>query len=107
MATTQFLSSQELKQHKIKIHEPFSEFLQGTEEESHFEISLLDLVRFAGHACPSMIGAFLMAKQAIEQLYPDTLTCIRGDLRVDLPTASTYGATGPIANAFSFITGAW
>ncbi len=101
------LNSEILKQHRIKIFEPFSAFLQGDEEEYNFEISLLDVVRFAGHACPSMIGAFLMAKAAVEALYPDDKTCRRGDLEIDIPYGPTDGATGPMANVFSFITGAW
>ena len=44
----------------VKVYEPFAEFLGAMEDEVHFELSLLDVVRFAGHACPSMVGAFLV-----------------------------------------------
>lgn len=95
------------KNHKVSVFEPFSAFLQGSEEESQFQISLLDVVRFAGHACPSIVGAFLISQRAIKELFPVTETCVRGEIAIDIPTGPTQGATGPISNVFSFIFGAW
>ncbi len=100
------ITSAELTKHKIKIHEPFAEFLSAGPDEIDFELSLLDVVRFAGHACPAMVGAFLMSKVATEQLFSDGV-CIRGDVRIDVRFGPAQGATGPIANVFGFITGAW
>lgn len=99
--------SEDLKKYSIRVHEPFSEFLRGSQPEHSFEISLLDVVRFAGHACPSVVGAFLITKMAVEELFPGTGICERGDVAVELPFPPTAGATGPISNVFSFITGAW
>lgn len=94
-------------QHKISVFEPFSDFLLGEKEEKSFQISLLDVVRLAGHACPSMVGAFLITKKAIETLYPDTGVCIRGQIKISIPALATQGATGPMSNVFGYITGAW
>lgn len=91
----------------IKVHEPFAAFLNATSEETDFEISLLDCYRFAGHACHSMTGAFLITKAAIEQLYPETNTCRRGDLQVEFGSELSEAATGPRSNLISYITGAW
>lgn len=101
------LSADYLDSFKISLHEPFSDFLMGSHDEKNFQVSLLDVVRFAGHACPSMTGAFLITKAAIEHLYPDTKVGIRGHIEIDIPDSPTNGAIGPMANVFSFITGAW
>lgn len=105
--TPEILNSQDLEKHSILIHEPFAAFLMASRDEQDFELTLLDVVRFAGHACPSMIGAFLITQKAVEELYPETGVCIRGDLAVEIPASSTSGPIGPMANVFSFITGAW
>lgn len=39
---------------KIKVHEPFAEFLNADPIMHSFEISFLDCYRMAGHACHSM-----------------------------------------------------
>lgn len=96
-----------LETFKISLFEPFSDFLMGTEREKNFQISLLDIVRFAGHACPSMVGAFLISRAAIENLYPDTKVGVRGEIEIDIPDSASQGATGPMSNVFSYITGAW
>ena len=101
------LSADFLDTFKINIYEPFSDFLMGSVNENNFQLSFLDVVKFAGHACPSMTGAFLITRAAIEELYPDTKVGIRGQIEIDIPDTPTSGATGPMANVFSFITGAW
>lgn len=101
------ISIDDLKNHRIAVREPFAEFLQGGPEEKAFDLSLLDVVRFAGHACPSMVGAFLVSQRAIKELFPDTGVCVRGEVRIDIPTSADQGATGPIANVFGLIFGAW
>ena len=100
--TPEFLNS-----FSIQIFEPFSDFLQGSEAEKNFSISLLDVVRFSGHACLAVTGAFLVARAAIKSLFPETGICIRGNVQIDLAGLATSGATGPVANVFGFITGAW
>lgn len=97
----------DMTQYVISIYEPFSDFLLGEQPEKEFKLSLLDTVRFAGHACPSMVGAFLISQKAIEELFPETNVCVRGQLRIDIPRQANEGPTGPTANVFGFITGAW
>ena len=63
------ISSAEFEKFIITIHEPFAEFLMADQDEHEFKISLLDVVRFAGHACPAMVGAFLISQKAIKELY--------------------------------------
>lgn len=100
-------SSEELKNYVVNVHEPFAEFLTASQDEYQFKISLLDVVRFAGHACPAMLSAFLISRKAIQELFPDTNVCIRGQVAIEIPTPVSQGATGPISNVFSMIFGAW
>lgn len=94
-------------QRKIKVHEPFAEFLLAKPSLHSFEISLLDCYRFAGHACAAITGAFLVTETAVQKLFPETLTCVRGDLAVDFGSALTDHPNGPRSNVISYITGAW
>lgn len=107
MIDSNIVSADALKNNSISVYDPFSDYLMGSDDEKKFSITLLDVVRFAGHACPSMVGAFFITKTAIEILYPENQLCVRGDIRIDIPKKPTDGATGPIANVFGFITGAW
>lgn len=92
---------------KIRIHDPFSEFLHGQPSMHSFNISLLDCYRMSGHACHAITGAFLVTEAAIEQLYPETKVCERGDLVVEFGSNLDERATGPRSNVISYITGAW
>ncbi len=95
------------KKMTIAVHEPFAQYLQASEEEFNFNISLMECYRFAGHACHSVTGAFLSTQAAIEALYPDTKTCLRGDLKIEFGSELHERATGPRSNVISFITGSW
>jgi hypothetical protein len=95
------------KELKIDIYEPFAEFLQGSPEETHFSLSLLDCYRAAGHACHSMTGAFLSTAEAVKRLYPKTNRCVRGDLLVEFGSPVEEKASGPRANLIGYLTGAY
>ncbi len=41
-----------LETFKILLHEPFADFLLASAREINFEITLLEVVKFGGHACP-------------------------------------------------------
>nr|BFD62077.1 hypothetical protein BdHM001_07580 [Bdellovibrio sp. HM001] len=101
------MTAEDMKQLKIPVHEPFAHFLKADPEEHAFPISLLDVVRFAGHACPSMVGAFVISQRAVRELFPETGVLVRGQVSVELGSSVDRGATGPISNVFSMIFGAW
>lgn len=107
MNDPQLIHANGLQELEIRVHEPFSKFLGGDVEEYDFSISLLDVVRFAGHACPSMVGAFLISQRAVKELFPETNICERGKVSIQMPGLVDQGATGPISNVFSMIFGAW
>jgi len=88
----------------IKLYDPLSEFL-GAIEKGEMEISYLDCVKLAGHSCPTVAGAYLMASRGLESLYGTTLPP-RGSIKVEMSAAETEGVTGVICNVISFIVGA-
>lgn len=100
-------SAPKLQELLIQVYDPLAEYLGGPDEAARFSVSILDAAKLSGHLCPSVAGAFLATRAAIEALYPETRTCVRGQLEVDLPGAPNEGATGPISHVISYITGAW
>jgi hypothetical protein len=92
---------------QVQVYDPLAEYLGGPAEAVRFSISILDAARLSGHLCPSVAGAFLATQAAIKALYPETETCVRGQIEVDLPGMPNEGAMGPISHVISYITGAW
>lgn len=88
----------------IALFDPLAEFL-GAAEAGRMEYAYADAVRLAGHSCPTVAGAWLMTRRALERLYPGALP-ERGRLRVDFRDAADSGVTGVIANVVALITGA-
>ena len=88
----------------IKLYDPLSEFL-GAFTHGELEISYLECAKLAGHSCPTVAGAYLMAQLGLQALYSDTLP-ERGSIKVEMRDAEMSGVTGVIANVIGFITGA-
>ncbi|RRS32874.1 MAG: hypothetical protein P794_00345 [Epsilonproteobacteria bacterium (ex Lamellibrachia satsuma)] len=88
----------------IRLQDPLSNFL-GAFEDGLMEISYLDCVKLAGHSCPTVAGAYLMALKGLEALYGDSLPQ-RGSIYVSMRDAEAEGVTGVICNVISFIAGA-
>jgi formylmethanofuran dehydrogenase subunit E len=87
----------------IKLKEPLGEALGSFDGD--LEFSYADCVKMAGHSCPTLSGAYLMALYGIKALYGND-TAIRGELKVEFREAKNSGVTGVIASVFSYITGA-
>lgn len=92
---------------KIKIHDPFAEYLNAKSTLHTFELSLLDCYKLSGHACHAITGAFLVTEAAVAKLFPETLVCERGDLSVEFGSKLEENASGPRSQVISFLTGAW
>ncbi len=88
----------------IVMRDALSEIL-GAAEGGLMEYTYADAVKMAGHSCPTVAGAWLMTRTALERLYPDE-TPRRGELRVELREAQDEGVTGVIASVAGLITGA-
>ena len=88
----------------ITLYDPLAEFL-GAIDGGVIEYRYIDVVRLAGHSCPTTACAFLMARSALKFLYSDNLP-IRGEILVNFRDKQVDGATGVIANVLRLITGA-
>ena len=88
----------------IKLKDPLSDIL-GVFKDGFYEISYLEVVKGAGHSCPTVAGAYIMTQEAIKALYSNT-TGIRGDIKVEFKESLEEGVAGVIANVISYITGA-
>lgn len=88
----------------IKLKDELSDFL-GAFEEGIVEFSYLDIVKSAGHSCPTVAGAYIMTLVALKELYKDEIPK-RGDVFVSFKEDSKEGVTGVISNVISQITGA-
>lgn len=79
--------------------------LLGAASGGVLEYHYADAVKLAGHSCPTVAGAWLMAVHGLAALYPDTMPQ-RGDIRVDLGAPQDAGTTGVVGSVLGFITGA-
>ena len=90
----------------IKIKEPLAETLgalKGT--GAPLEYTFVDAVKMAGHACPTVAGAYLSCQKALENLYPDEIP-VRGEISVTVYGEPDEGVYGVVAQVFSLLTGA-
>lgn len=88
----------------IRMTDPLSAVL-GTFENGDIEFSYLDVVKAAGHSCPTVGGAYLMTLKALEALYGSDIP-VRGNIRVAFKEDLEEGVAGVIGNVVSHITGA-
>ena len=88
----------------IKVKDPLSSVL-GAFEAGEYEFSYLDVVKSAGHSCPTVAGAYLITLEALKALYQGELA-VRGNVKVEFKEGLEDGVAGVIGNVVSQITGA-
>lgn len=88
----------------LTLHDPLAEVL-GAAEAGLIEYRYADVVKLAGHSCPTVAGAWLMGKRGLGALYGD-VPPERGGIRVELGASREAGTTGVVGNVLSLITGA-
>jgi len=88
----------------IQLQDDLANFL-GAFEQGIIEFSFLDIVKSAGHSCPTVLGAYLMTLQGLKALYPNELPK-RGEILVEFSQNENDGVAGVIANVITNITGA-
>ena len=88
----------------ITLKDPLSDFL-GTFEKGMVQFSYLDIVKSAGHSCPTVSGAYISTLKGLEALYKEE-TPIRGEIYASFKEDPLEGVAGVIANVVSQITGA-
>ena len=89
---------------RIAVRDPLAAFL-GAADGGVIEYGYPDVVRLAGHSCPTVASAYLMTRAALASLHPGALP-ERGGIRVELRDVRLEGVAGVIANVASFLTGA-
>jgi len=63
-------------------------------------------VKLAGHSCGATTGAWTITRKALEVLYPDGETPVRGQIAVEAPGAEDEWFVGVFGEIITFITGA-
>ncbi len=88
----------------IKLKDDLSDFL-GATEDGIIEFSYIDIVKSAGHSCPTVLGAYLMTLEGLKELYKDEIPK-RGEIIIEFSQNVEEGVAGVIANVITNITGA-
>lgn len=88
----------------ITLHDPLAEVL-GAADGGLIDYSFADAIKLAGHACPTVAGAWLATVRGLEALYGQE-TPVRGDIAVALPETVDEGVAGVIASIATLLTGA-
>ena len=88
----------------ITVKDPLAQAL-GAFKNGEYEITYLEVVKAAGHSCPTVAGAYIMASEAIKFLYPEE-RAVRGNIKVEFAESLQEGVAGVIGNVITHITGA-
>ena len=88
----------------ICLRDPLADLL-GAAADGVIEYRYEDVVRLAGHSCPTVAGAYLSARIALRSLYADAMP-ERGGITVHMPSPETEGTTGVVAQVLTLLTGA-
>jgi hypothetical protein len=88
----------------LTLRDPLAALL-GAAEDGLIDYRYADAVKLAGHSCPTVAGAWLMARRGLAALYGDDLP-ERGGIRVEFRAGRDAGTTGVVGNVLSLITGA-
>ncbi len=101
----------------LTLCDPLADML-GASTDGILEYRYADAVRLAGHSCPTVAGAWLMASHALLALYPDDTQGQkdfgesprrlpeRGNFCVELRATQDAGTAGVVASVLGLITGA-
>jgi formylmethanofuran dehydrogenase subunit E len=87
----------------IKLKEPLIDFF-GTPMSEVVEFNFQDVIKVAGHACPTVLGAYLQTYYSLRTLYGDDLP-IRGEIEISFRESEDSGTTGVVGNVIGLITG--
>ena len=88
----------------IKLQDNLANIL-GAFEDGLIEFTYNDVVKSAGHSCPTVAGAYLLVKEGLKELYKNELPK-RGEIKVFFKEDLEDGVAGVISNVVSQITGA-
>ncbi len=85
---------------KIEIVDELSDML-GAFEDGVVEFSYVDVVKSAGHSCPTVAGAYLMLKEGLKRFDAPK----RGEINAYLKDDISEGTTGVVSNVIAQVIG--
>ncbi len=88
----------------ITLYDPLAELL-GSPSDGVIRYEFADAVKLAGHACPTVAGAWLATVRGLRALYGDEMP-MRGNVAVALHEGLEDGVAGVIASIATLLTGA-
>lgn len=88
----------------ILMYEPYFQIFGQSQEPVPYYYE--EAVRLAGHSCGATTGAWTITKKALDILYPDGETPVRGQIMVEAPGAEDEWFVGVFGDIITFITGA-
>ncbi len=89
----------------IKIKDPLAIALGAMDKNEAFIFAYTDAVKFAGHSCPAVSGAYKLTQLALKSLYGNEIPT-RGQIKVTFKGGVDYKVNGPISQVVTLITGA-
>jgi len=90
----------------IVMREPLADFLGAFQHHNAMlEYSFEEVVKMAGHACPTVASAFVCCRKALGRLHEGEIP-ERGNVAVTVHAEADKEAFGVIGEIFAFITGA-
>ncbi|MFB6160936.1 MAG: FmdE family protein [Haloferacaceae archaeon] len=89
----------------IRIRDPVAEALTVLAPNEPFVITYEDVVKAAGHSCPTASGAYRIAQRGLDALYPDR-TPVRGEIEVTAGGPKGDPTYGVMSRIVSYVTGA-
>ena len=90
----------------VRLREPLAAALGAfAPGEDTVEFTLGDVIKAAGHACPTVVGSFITLREALARLYQDEVP-VRGEIEVTVFGAPDEGVNGVMGQVFSLVTGA-
>ena len=87
----------------ISLYDPLSDFL-GAIDDGVVEITYLDVVKYAGHSCATVAGAYLMTYLGLGILNKKKQV-LRSQIEITAKGPKSEGTNGVVANVASFICG--
>jgi len=89
----------------IEIRDPVAESLGVLKPGDPFVITYMDVVKEAGHSCPTASGAYRITQLGLDTLYPDSYP-VRSDIEVQAPRSRDDATYGVMSRIVSYISGA-
>jgi len=89
----------------IRIRDPVAEALAVLDPGEPFVVTYRDVVKAAGHSCPTASGAYRITQLGLDALYPDDYP-VRGEVAVTAGGPKADPPYGVMSRIVSYVTGA-